>query len=124
MLHHRVFHWSQEEIETIICIRWVVLLILSGPCINMLTENSFYETGNRTQGSVTRCLSYKESQMFLKLPKSTHISSYLHLTFFKISPKSHQSFWGTFIGKFVVKSFQKSPKIVTLTQGASEIRQM
>ena len=35
------------------------------------------------------------------------------------SPKRPQSFWTTFVSKFVTKNFQNSPNLVTLVVGYS-----
>ena len=46
-------------------------------------------------------------------PNSSHTSFYIQWSFTKY-PKKSPIFWATFVRKFVTKSFQKSPNLVTL----------
>ena len=65
--------------------------------------------------SVTRCKSKKEVQMFLKVAQIVAASVYTYSGLFSKLLKSHQSFWATFISKFVAKNYQKSPNLATLS---------
>ena len=52
--------------------------------------------------------------MFLKVSQIVPTSVYTYSNLFFKMTKNHQSFLATFMSKFVVKNFQKSPNLVTL----------
>ena len=72
----------------------------------------------QTRSSGTRCWSKKVAQLFPKVAKNIHSSFYTNWSFSN-ETKSKQSFWATFVSKFVAKNFQKSPNLVTLKEWKS-----
>ena len=52
--------------------------------------------------------------MFPKVAQIVETTVITYYDHFLSSPKSHQYFWVTFVIKFVIINFQKSPNLVTL----------
>ena len=64
--------------------------------------------------TVTKGWSYKVAQIFPKVAQIVETACLTYNDLFLNDPKSHQSFWATFINEFVIVKLQKSPNLVTV----------